>query len=162
MMGQLKRNLIVVGIGVISIAAVYFYWQHVTGERDAYQAEAERQRIETLSNALAKRERTLETIDDDIGASTGALEPLGEQDAKAGDWLDSGLLDGVVDWVRELQRSGAAHDQSSVSPLSQRFLESHDNTTVFIAGIRISTRMIVNQDNGGSAVGECGFEHVLE
>ncbi|ELY22300.1 hypothetical protein HALTITAN_0876 [Vreelandella titanicae BH1] len=124
MIGQLKRKLIGVGIGGISIAAVYFYWQHVTGERDAYQAEAEhqrnraeiliehqqlqRQRIETLSNALAKRERTLNTIDDDIGASTGALEPLGEQDAKAGDWLDSDLPDGVVDWVRELQRSGNA------------------------------------------------------
>ncbi|WGI23642.1 hypothetical protein QEN58_09760 [Halomonas alkaliantarctica] len=121
MIGQLKRNLIGVGVGALSIAAVYFYWQHVTSERDAYKAEAEhqreraeiliehqqlqRQRINTLSSALAARERTLETIDDDIGASTGALEPLGEQDAKAGDWLDSDLPDGIVDWVRELQRS---------------------------------------------------------
>ena len=107
------------------MAAAYVYWQQVTGERNAYQAEAEhqreraeiliehqqlqRQRIETLTNALVERERTLNTIDDDIGASTGALEPLGEKDAKAGDWLDSDLPDGVVDWVRELQRSGAAY-----------------------------------------------------
>tara|TARA_R110001599_G_scaffold16988_1_gene68304 strand:+ start:2738 stop:3154 length:417 start_codon:yes stop_codon:yes gene_type:complete len=125
MIGLLKRNLIGVGIGIISLASVYFYWQHVTGERDAYQAEAEhlrnraeiliehqqlqRQRIERLSNALTEREHTLNTIDYDIGASTGALEPLGEQDAKAGDWLDSDLPDGIVDWVRELQRSGAAN-----------------------------------------------------
>lgn len=125
MIGQFKRYLIEVVIGVISIATVYFYWQHVTGERDAYQAEAEhqreraeiliehqqfqRQRIETLSNALAERERTLNTIDDDIGASTGALEPLGERDVEAREWLDSDLPDGIVDWVRELQRSGAAN-----------------------------------------------------
>lgn len=69
----------------------------------------QRQRIETLSKALDERERTLNTIDDDIGASTGALEPLGEQNAKAGDWLDSDLPDGVVDWVRELERSGNAN-----------------------------------------------------
>lgn len=122
MIGQLKRNLIGVGLGVISLAAVYFYWQHVTGERDAYQAEAEhqlkraeiliehqqlqRQRIERLSNALAERERTLDTIDEEIGVSTEALDPLGERDAEAREWLGSNLPDGVVDWVRELQRSG--------------------------------------------------------
>jgi len=125
MIGQLKRSVIGVGIGVISIAAVYFYWQHVTGERDAYRTEAERQRdraeiliehqqlqrqrIKTLSSALAGRERTLDTIDADISANTGALEPLGERDAEADEWLDSDLPDGVVDWVRELQGSGTAN-----------------------------------------------------
>nr|WP_228634539.1 hypothetical protein [Halomonas sp.] len=125
MISQFKRSMIGVGIGVISIAAVYFYWQHVTGERDAYRAEAERQRdraeilvehqqlqrqrIETLSSALAERERTLDTIDADISASTGTLEPLGERDAEASEWLDSDFPDGIADWVRELQRSGAAN-----------------------------------------------------
>ncbi|CAO1664273.1 Phage lysis regulatory protein, LysB family [Halomonas sp. NYA30] len=122
---MLKSKLAGLFIGCLALVSAYLYLQHIITQRDAYQAQAEhqreraeiliehqqfqRQRIETLSNVLAARERTLETIDDDIGASTGALEPLGEQDAKAGDWLDSDLPDGVVDWVRELQRSGAAN-----------------------------------------------------
>jgi hypothetical protein len=118
--GQLKRNLIGVGIRALSIAAVYFYWQHVTGERDAFQAEAEhqreraeilqehqqwqRQQIETLSSTMAERGRLLSAIAEDISASTAALDQLGEQNAEIRAWLDRDLPVGIGDWVRELQR----------------------------------------------------------
>lgn len=127
---MLKSKLAGLFIGCLALVSAYLYLQHIITQRDAYQAGAEyqreraeiliehqqlqRQRIKTLSNALAKRERTLNTIDDDIGASTGALEPLGEQDAKAGDWLDSDLPDGVVELgarasaIRQCQCNAAA------------------------------------------------------
>lgn len=67
----------------------------------------QRQQIETLSSAMADRDRTLSAIRDDISASTSALQSLGESDAEARDWLDSNRPTGVTDWVRELQRSGS-------------------------------------------------------
>jgi uncharacterized coiled-coil protein SlyX len=101
--------------------SAYLYWQHVTSQRDAYQAEAERQQaraeilqehqqwqrqqIETLNAAMAERDRTLTMIADDMRASTVALERLGETDAEAREWLDSDRPSVITDWVRELQRS---------------------------------------------------------
>jgi len=124
MIASLKAKavgLLVVGLALVS---AFLYWLHVTGERDAYQAEAERQRdraeilqehqqwqrqqIETLNSAMAERDRTLSAIRDDISASTSALQSLGESDAEARDWLDGDRPTGITDWVRELQRSGSA------------------------------------------------------
>ncbi|UPT53266.1 hypothetical protein [Synechococcus phage Yong-L1-251] len=102
-------------------AVAHLYWQHLIGERDAYQAEAERQRsraeilqehqqwqrqqIETLSSAMAERDRTLSAIRDDLSARTSALQSLGESDAEARDWLDSDRPSVITDWVRQLQQS---------------------------------------------------------
>lgn len=121
MLAKLQSKALGAGVLLLSLAAAYFYWQRVTDQRDAYQAEAERQRsraeilqehqqwqrqqFEALSSAMATREETLTAIREDISASTKALEELGESDAEASDWLNSGLPDGVRDWVRELQRS---------------------------------------------------------
>ncbi|WP_404462929.1 hypothetical protein LG331_09145 [Vreelandella aquamarina] len=108
-------------MGGLALVSVYLYWQHVTSQRDAYQAEAERQQaraeilqehqqwqrqqIETLNAAMAERDRALATIADDMRASSVALERLGETDAEARDWLNSDRPDVITDWVRELQRS---------------------------------------------------------
>ncbi|GEK50913.1 hypothetical protein HVE01_16340 [Vreelandella venusta] len=105
-------------LGGLALVSAYLYWQHVTTQREAYQAEAERQReraeilrrhqqfqrqqIETLNDALAERDRALTIIADDIRASTAALQSLGETDAEAREWLDSDLPTGIADWVREL------------------------------------------------------------
>ncbi|GGC83972.1 hypothetical protein [Vreelandella lutescens] len=117
MIGALKSRALV-GLALVS---AYLYWLHVTSQRDAYQAEAERQQaraeilrehqqwqrqqIETLSAAMAERDRTLTTIADDMRASTAALERLGETDAEARDWLGSDRPSVITDWVRELQSS---------------------------------------------------------
>lgn len=114
-------------VGGLALVSAYLYWQHVTAQRDAYQAEAERQRsraeilrehqqwqrqqIDTLSSAMAARDETLTAIRNDISASTRALEELGERDAEAREWMDSDRPAGISDWVRELQRS------SSVEPV---------------------------------------------
>ena len=66
----------------------------------------QRQQIETLSNAMADRDRTLTAIRDDIRASTSALQSLGESDAEARDWLDGDRPGVITDWVRELQQPG--------------------------------------------------------
>ncbi|OWV29469.1 hypothetical protein [Halomonas campaniensis] len=126
MLAKLQSKALGAGVLLLSLVAAYFYWQRVTDQRDAYQAEAERQRdraeilqehqqwqrqqIETLSSAMADRDRTLTVIADDIRASTSALQSLGESDAEAREWLDSDRPTGITDWVRELQRSadGAA------------------------------------------------------
>ncbi|MEH6641410.1 hypothetical protein [Vreelandella glaciei] len=121
MIASLKAKAIGLVVGVLALLSAFLYWQHVTTERDAYQAEAERQRdraeilqerqqwqrqqIETLSSAMAARDRTLSAIRDDISASTSALEQLGERDAEARDWLDSDRPTGITDWVRELQQT---------------------------------------------------------
>nr|WP_241254271.1 hypothetical protein [Halomonas sp. KRD171] len=102
------------------MVSAYLYWQHITTQRDAYQAEAERQRsraeilqehqqwqrqqIETLNTAMAERDRKLSAIAEDISASTAALDQLGEQNAEIRAWLDRDLPVGIGDWVRELQR----------------------------------------------------------
>ncbi|MBR2512747.1 MAG: hypothetical protein IKE45_01780 [Halomonas sp.] len=120
MMAALKGRAITLAVGALTLASAYLYWQYVTTQRDAYQAEAERQRdraevlqehqvwqrqqIKALNAAMAERDRTLTIIADDIRASTVALQQLGETDAKARDWLDSDLPTGIVDWVRQLQR----------------------------------------------------------
>ena len=123
MIAALKSKAVALLIGGLALASAFLYWQHVTTQRDAYQAEAEhqrdraeilqehqqwqRQQIETLSSAMAARDRTLSAIRDDISASTSALQSLGERDAEARDWLDSDRPTGITDWVRELQRSGS-------------------------------------------------------
>ncbi|WP_243470458.1 hypothetical protein [Vreelandella lionensis] len=116
-------------LGGLALVSAYLYWQHVTSQRDAYQAEAERQQaraeilqehqqwqrlqIETLNAAMAERDRTLNIIADDMRASSVALERLGETNAEAGEWLDSDRPSVITDWVRELQRSA---DGDAVSP----------------------------------------------
>ena len=121
MIASLKAKaigLVLVGLAMVS---AFLYWQHITTQRDAYQAEAEHQRsraeilqehqqwqrqhIETLNSAMATRNETLSAIRDDISASTRALEQLGERDAEAREWMDSDRPAGISDWVRELQRS---------------------------------------------------------
>ena len=116
-------------LGGLALVSAYLYWQHVTSQRDAYQAEAERQQaraeilqelqqwqrqqIETLNAAMAERDRTLATIADDMRASSVALERLGETNAEARDWLDGDRPSVITDWVRELQRSA---DGDAVPP----------------------------------------------
>lgn len=120
MLAKLQSKALGAGVLLLTLVAVYFYWQHITTQRDAYQAEAERQRsraeilqehqqwqrqqIETLNSAMAERDRTLSAIRDDISASTAALDQLGEQNAEIRAWLDRDLPVGIGDWVRELQR----------------------------------------------------------
>lgn len=120
MLAKLQSKALGAGVLLLSLVAAYFYWQRVTDQRDAYQAEAERQRdraeilqehqqwqrqqIETLSSAMAERDRTLSAIAEDISASTAALDQLGEQNAEIRAWLDRDLPVGIGDWVRELQR----------------------------------------------------------
>lgn len=122
MIASLKAKAIGLVVGGLALLSAFLYWQHITTQRDAYQAEAERQRsraeilqdhqqwqrqqIETLSSAMAERDRTLSAIRDDISASTSALQSLGESDAEARDWLDGDRPSVITDWVRELQRSG--------------------------------------------------------
>ncbi|MGV2930157.1 hypothetical protein ACE3G8_03945 [Vreelandella venusta] len=121
MLANLQSKALSAGVLLLSLVATYLYWQRVTDQRDAYQAEAERQReraeilqehqqwqrqqIETLNDALAERDRALTIIADDMRASTAALQQLGESDAEAREWLDDDLPSGIADWVRELQRS---------------------------------------------------------
>ncbi len=121
MIAALKSRAMGWVLGGLAVVSAYLYWQHITTQRDAYEAEAERQRaraeilqehqqwqrqqIETLNAAMAERDRTLATIADDMRASTAALERLGETDAEARAWLDSDLPTGITDWVRELQRT---------------------------------------------------------
>ncbi|SJN11539.1 hypothetical protein CZ787_06140 [Halomonas citrativorans] len=130
MMAALKGRVIGAAVGGLALLSAYLYWQHVTSQRDAYRAEAERQReraeilqehqqwhrqqIETLNTAMAERDRTLTIIADDIRASTSALQSLGETDAEAREWLDSDVPGSAVDWVRQLQ-VGTARDAESVS-----------------------------------------------
>ncbi|MCO7246375.1 hypothetical protein [Halomonas sp. Mc5H-6] len=120
MIASLKAKAIGLVVSGLALVSVIFYWQHVTGERDAYQAEAERQRdraeilqehqqwqrqqIETLNDAMSTRDKTLNDIADDMRASNAALEQLGEQNAEIRDWLDRGVPGVVDDWVRELQQ----------------------------------------------------------
>lgn len=120
MLANLQSKALSAGVLLLSLVAAYLYWQRVTDQRDAYQAEVERQRsrakilqehqqwqrqqIETLNDALAERDRALTIIADDIRASTAALQSLGETDAEARDWLDGDLPVGIADWVRELQQ----------------------------------------------------------
>ena len=127
MIAALKSKAVGLLLGGLTLVSAFLYWQHITTQRDAYQAEAERQheraeilqehqqwqreQIETLSSAMAERDRTLSAIRDDISASTRALEQLGERDAEAREWLNGGVPYGIRDWVRELQQS------SSVEPM---------------------------------------------
>ena len=120
MIAALKSKAMGWALGGLALASAYLYWQHITTQRDAYQAEAERQReraeilqehqqwqrqqIETLSNAMVERDRKLSAIAEDISASTAALDQLGEQNAEIRAWLDRDLPVGIGDWVRELQR----------------------------------------------------------
>lgn len=120
MLAKLQSKALGAGVLLLSLVAAYFYWQHITTQRDAYQAEAERQRsraeilqehqqwqrqqIETLSSTMAERDRLLSAIAEDISASTAALDQLGEQNAEIRAWLDRDLPVGIGDWVRELQR----------------------------------------------------------
>ena len=122
MIASLKAKAIGLVVGVLALLSAFLYWQHVTTERDAYQAEAEhqrdraeilqehqqwqRQQIQTLSSAMAERDQTLSAIRDDISASTSALQSLGESDAEARDWLDGDRPGVITDWVRELQQPG--------------------------------------------------------
>ncbi|MCG7589690.1 MULTISPECIES: hypothetical protein [unclassified Halomonas] len=123
MIASLKSRAMGWALGGLALVSVYLYWQHVTTQRDAYQAEAERQQaraeiliehqqwqrqqIETLNAAMAERDRTLTTIADDMRASIQALQQLGETDAEALEWLDSDLPTGITDWMRELQQPTA-------------------------------------------------------
>lgn len=129
MIGSLKSKAIGGAVGGLALLSAFLYWQHVTSQRDAYKAEAERQgvraeilqehqqwqrqQIETLNGAMAERDLTLDRIARDISASTAALERLGETDAETRGWLDSDVPSGVVDWVRQLQ-IGTASDAESV------------------------------------------------
>ncbi|MDX1355436.1 MAG: hypothetical protein R3226_08345, partial [Halomonas venusta] len=117
MIGTLKSRAMGWALGGLALVSAYLYWQHVTTQRDAYQAEAERQQaraeilqehqqwqrqqIETLNAAMADRGRTLTIIADDMRASTVALERLGETNAEARDWLDGNRPTVISDWVRE-------------------------------------------------------------
>ncbi|AIA76239.1 hypothetical protein FF32_15765 [Halomonas campaniensis] len=121
MIASLKAKAIGLVLAGLLLLSAFSYWQHISTQRDAYQAESERQRdraeilqahqqfqrqqIQTLNDALAERDRALTIIADDIRASTAALQSLGETDAEAREWLDSDLPTGITDWVRELQRS---------------------------------------------------------
>lgn len=121
MIASLKAKAIGLLVSGLALVAVFIYWQHLTGERDAYQAEAERQRdraeilqehqewqrqqIQTLNDAMETRGQTLNDIADDMRASNAALEQLGEQNAEIRNWLDRGVPGGVDDWVRELQQT---------------------------------------------------------
>ncbi|QPI65871.1 hypothetical protein [Vreelandella venusta] len=121
MIGTLKSRAMGGALGGLALVSAYLYWQHVTTQRDAYQAEAERQReraeilhehqqwqrqqIETLNAAMSERDQTLTIIADDMRASTVALERLGETNAEARDWLDGNRPTVITDWVRELQHS---------------------------------------------------------
>ena len=121
MIGTLKSRAMGWALGGLSLVSAYLYWQHVTTQREAYQAEAERQReraeilhehqqwqrqqIETLNAAMSERDQTLTIIADDMRASTVALERLGETNAEARDWLDGNRPTVITDWVRELQHS---------------------------------------------------------
>jgi len=123
MITSLKAKTIGLVVSGMALVSAFLYWQHVTDQRDAYRAEAERQasraeilqehqqwqrqQIQTLSSAMAERDRTLSAIRDDISASTAALKSLGERDAEAREWLNGGVPYGIRDWVRELQRSGS-------------------------------------------------------
>ncbi|CAM9358451.1 unnamed protein product [Ectocarpus sp. 12 AP-2014] len=98
--------------------------EHEQGRADILQQHQQwqRQQIRALNESLAKRDRTLSAIATDISASTAALEQLGERDAEARDWLDSGLPSGVADWVRELQqqtRTNAVRMPRSPGALNQ-------------------------------------------
>ncbi|WP_417788357.1 hypothetical protein [Stutzerimonas xanthomarina] len=100
----------------------YQYAQSVTADRDRAEMQAaqaneraeilqehqqwQRQQIETLSSAMAERDRTLSAIRDDLSARTSALQSLGESDAEARDWLDGDRPSVITDWVRQLQQSG--------------------------------------------------------
>ncbi|WAM57373.1 hypothetical protein, partial [Vreelandella venusta] len=122
MIGTLKSRAMGWALGGLALVSAYLYWQHVTTQREAYQAEAERQReraeilhehqqwqrqqIETLNAAMADRDRTLTIIADDMRASTVALERLGETNAEARDWLNGNRPTVISDWVRQLQQSG--------------------------------------------------------
>lgn len=124
MLANLQSKALSAGVLLLSLVAAYLYWQHITTQRDAYQAEAERQQvraeilqehqqwqrqqIETLNDALAERDRALTIIADDIRASTAALQSLGETDAEAREWLDSDLPSGITDWLRQLQQPSAS------------------------------------------------------
>lgn len=121
MITSLKSKANGLVVGGLALTSAFFYWQHVSGERDSYQAEAKHQReraeilqehqrfqreqIQTLNEAMAVRDQTLTAIREDISASTRALEQLGDRDAEARDWMDSDLPIGIADWVRELQHS---------------------------------------------------------
>ncbi|SES12310.1 hypothetical protein SAMN04487958_107189 [Vreelandella subterranea] len=123
MIASLKAKAVGLVVSGLALASVFFYWQHVIGERDAYQAEAEhqrdraeilqehqqwqRQQIKTLNDAMATRDKTLNDIAEDMRASNAALEQLGEQNAEIRDWLDRGVPGGVDDWVRQLQQPTA-------------------------------------------------------
>ncbi|KIN13477.1 MULTISPECIES: hypothetical protein [Halomonadaceae] len=120
MIASLQAKAIGLVVGGLALLSAFLYWQHITSQRDAYHAEAERQRsraeilqehqqwqrqqIETLSNAMVERDRKLSAIAEDISASTAALDQLGEQNAEIRAWLDRDLPVGIGDWVRELQR----------------------------------------------------------
>lgn len=84
--------------------------EHEQGRADVLQQHQrwQRQQIRTLNESLAERDRTLDRIASDISASTAALERLGETDADARDWLGDWVPSGIDDWVRQLQRPGAA------------------------------------------------------
>jgi len=123
MLANLQSKALSAGVLLLSLVAAYLYWQRVTDQRDAYQAEVERQRsrakilqehqqfqrqqIQTLNTALAERDRALTVIADDMRANTAALERLGETDAESRAWMDSDLPAGITDWLRELQRTNA-------------------------------------------------------
>jgi len=123
MIAALKSRAMGWALGGLALLSAYLYWQHVTTQRDAYQAEAvhqreraeilqehqqwQRQQIQTLNTALAERDRALAIIAEDMRASTAALERLGETDAESRAWMDGDLPAGITDWLRELQRTNA-------------------------------------------------------
>lgn len=123
MIASLKSRAMGWVLGGLAVVSAYLYWQHITTQRDAYQAEAERQQsradilqehqqwqrrqIEALNAAMAERDRALTIIADDMRASTAALQSLGESDAEAREWLDSDLPSGITDWLRQLQQPSA-------------------------------------------------------
>lgn len=120
MIAMLKGKVMAWALGGLALVSAYLYWQYFTTQRDAYQAEAERQReraeilqehqqwqrqqFERLNDAMAERDRTLATIANDMRANTAALQELGDTDAEAREWLDSDLPTGITDWLRQLQR----------------------------------------------------------
>lgn len=124
MIAAFKGRAVGLVVGGLALLSTFLYWQHVTTQRDAYQAEADRQsaraeilqehqqwqrqQIETLNAVMVERDRTLERIASDISASTSALERLGETDADARDWLGDWVPGSVDGWVRQLQRPGDA------------------------------------------------------
>lgn len=124
MIAALRGRAVGLAVGGLALLSAYLYWQHVTSQRDAFRAEAERQgvraeilqehqqwqrqQIETLNAVMVERDRTLDRIASDISASTAALERLGETDADARDWLGDWVPGSVDGWVRQLQRTGDA------------------------------------------------------